>query len=68
MPRKIGNTTVPRNHVARALTERRGGAHQKSQTAERQSTQARVRELTEDWREDVAFELSVKVKADGEDD
>ena len=62
MPRRIGNTTVPRNHVARSLMLRRGGAHQRSRTSERQQNRARVRELTDDWREELEFEREVSIE------
>ena len=57
MPRRIGNTNVPRNPVARSPILRRGGVHQRSRTAERQQARAQTRELAEDWREEIEFEL-----------
>ena len=59
MPRRIANTTVPRNPVARSPLMRRGGAHQRSRTAERQQSRAQTSELAEDWREELEFEREV---------
>jgi len=56
MPRRIGNTIVPPNPVAQSASKRRAGVHQRGRTAERQRSRARVRDLTDDWREDLAFE------------
>lgn len=66
MPRRIGNTLVPRNPVAQVASRRRAGAHQRSRTAERQRRRSRVRELTEDWREELAFELEVRIERDAD--
>jgi hypothetical protein len=60
MPKKIGNTMVPRNPVAPAAASRRGGVHERSKTSERQHTRSQVDSLTENWRDDVAFETSLK--------
>lgn len=68
MPRRIGNTIVPRNPVARAATNRRAGVHERSRTAQRQQSRARVRELTEDWREELEFEREVRVSPNSEQD
>lgn len=67
MPGRVGNTIVPRNHVVRAATSRRGGVHERGRTAERMGNRARVRELAEDWREDLAFERDVRDDRDEED-
>ncbi len=56
MPRRIGNTIVPRNPVAQSATNRRAGVHERNRTSQRQQSRARVRELTEGWREELAFE------------
>lgn len=67
MPRRVGNTIVPRNPVARSASMRRGGVHARGRTAERMGSRARVRELTEDWREELEFEREVRVDQ-GDDD
>jgi len=36
MPRRVGNTIVPRNPVAVSAATRRAGAHERGRTAERQ--------------------------------
>lgn len=60
MPRRVGNTIVPRNPVARSAALRRGGMHRRGRTSERQSSRARVKELLEDWREELEFERGLK--------
>ena len=60
MPRRIGNTVVPRNPVVRAAVSRRGGVHQRGRTAERMGNRAGVRALSNDWREELAFERSLR--------
>lgn len=67
MPRRIGNTIVPRNPVAQSASTRRAGVHERGRTAERQRSRARVRDLTEDWREAVAFEREVRVDQDDDE-
>ncbi|RBP51026.1 hypothetical protein [Arenicella xantha] len=62
MSRRVGNTIVPRNHVVRASASRRGGVHERGRTAERMGSRAKVREMAEDWREDLAFEREVRVE------
>lgn len=63
MPRRIGNTLVPRNPVLRAAVSRRGGVHQRGRTAERMNSRASLRALSEDWRDDLAFEQSLQNKS-----
>lgn len=60
MPRKVDNTIVPRNPVAPAATQRRGGVHERSRTAERQKQRSQVKSMTDDWRDDLEFEASLK--------
>lgn len=67
MPRRIGNTIVPRNSVARVANNRRAGAHQRSCTAQRLQSRAWVRELSEDWREELAVEREVRFESEGDD-
>jgi len=55
MPRRVGNTLVPRNPVIRHTVSQRAGVHERSRTSERQASRARVRELAEDWREELEF-------------
>jgi len=66
MPRRIGNTLVPRNPVAQVASNRCSGAHQRGRTAERQESRAQVRKFTDDWREELAFELEVRVDRDAD--
>ncbi|GHA00602.1 hypothetical protein GCM10008090_06880 [Arenicella chitinivorans] len=60
MPRKIDNTIVPRNPVARAASKRRAGVHERSRTSERQAQRNQVTAMRDDWRDDLEFEASLK--------
>lgn len=68
MPRRVGNTIVPRNPVVRAAASRRGGVHERGRTAERMGSRARVRELTDDWRGDLEFERSALIEPNVDDE
>ena len=50
----------PRNPVARSPLMRKGGVHEKTKTVERRATKGSVEAELENWRDDVAFEESVK--------
>jgi len=57
MPKRINNTTAPRNHIARALAQRGGGgAHQSSRSGQRQQSRAALQGKLDDWREELEFE------------
>lgn len=63
MPSRINNQSRnlrPRNPVARSPLLRRGGAHEKSVSAKRQQQRQVTRALTDDWREELEFERSLK--------
>ena len=60
MPKKIGTTIVPRNPVARSPLLKKGGAHQVTKTTDRRNTRQAVKSQLEDWRDDLAFERSLK--------
>jgi len=45
---------------------RRGGAHERGRTAERQRSRSQVREQLEDWREALEFEREVRVDDDSD--
>lgn len=60
MPKKIGATIVPRNPVARSPLLKKGGAHQVTKTVERRNNRQAVESQLEDWRDDLAFERSLK--------
>lgn len=68
MPRKVDNTIVPRNPVAPAASQRRAGVHERSRSAERQQQRHHVKSMTEDWREDLEFEESLKSDERGADE
>lgn len=51
---------VPRNPVARSPLLRKGGVHEKTATAKRQQANDALSAELEDWREDLAFEQSLK--------
>jgi len=59
MPRIIGTTLVPRNPAAKALQEKRGGAHKQSTTTVRQRRRQHLRQALDDWRDDLEFERRV---------
>lgn len=50
----------PRNPVARSPLLRRGGVHEKSASAKRQQQRQHTRALSDDWREELEFEWSLK--------
>lgn len=54
------NTPTIRNHVARSPLLRKGGAHTKSTSSERQSEKREVEEIKENWREELDFERQIK--------
>lgn len=60
MSKKIGTTVVPRNPVARSPLLKKGGAHQTTKTTDRRNTRQEVKSQLEDWRDDLAFERSLK--------
>lgn len=60
MPKKIGTTLVPRNPVARSPLLKKGGAHQTTQTSDRRRDRQSLNRQMEDWREELAFERSLK--------
>lgn len=63
MPSRISNqprNLRPRNPVARSPLLRRGGVHEKSVSAKRQQQRQVTRTLTDDWREELEFERSLK--------
>jgi len=69
MPRRVENTIVPRNPIARAAASRSGaGSHEPTPTAQRRQSRARVRELTSNWREELEFERALKTDIDEHQD
>ena len=66
MPRRIGNTIVPRNRVAQSPLLRRGGAHQQSRTSERRHSRAQTLEEAENWREELASHEPVSTEENQE--
>jgi len=60
MPRRVGNTLVPRNPVIRHAISQRAGVHERSRTSVRQANRAQVRALADDWREELEFERTIK--------
>ncbi|MEM7359706.1 MAG: hypothetical protein AAF431_11460 [Pseudomonadota bacterium] len=62
-----GGAVMPRNPVARSPLLRKGGVHEQTATTKRrQASEALAAEL-EDWREDVAFEQSIRAELDREE-
>lgn len=59
MPNKTG-VRVPRNPVARSPLMRKGGVHEKSKTAKRQSSRQLLNTQLDDWREELEFERSLR--------
>ncbi len=59
MPRRINNTIVPRNPVAKTLATRRGGVHEQSRSAARQRSRASLQNQLTDWREELEFEREI---------
>ena len=61
---KQKNTTarvvVPRNPVARSPLLRKGGVHEQSATTKRREASDALSAELEDWREDLAFEQSIR--------
>jgi len=51
---------VPCNPVAQSASTRRARLHERGRNAERQRSRAAVRDLTDNWREDIAFEHEVR--------
>lgn len=64
MPRRIGNTIVPRNQVAQSPLMKKGGVHKKNTTAKRRQVREEIETELEDWREAMEFELSVAERAE----
>jgi len=56
----LRNTIVPCNPVAQSASTRRARLHERGRNAERQRSRAAVRDLTDNWREDIAFEHEVR--------
>lgn len=50
----------PRNPVARSPLLRRGGVHEKSNSAARQQQRATVNALLDDWRDELEFERELR--------
>ena len=53
------NTPTIRNHVARSPLLRKGGAHTKSTSSERQSIKRETEEVLSNWREELVFEREI---------
>lgn len=67
MPRRIiGTTLVPRNPVARSPLLRKGGAHQETKTNQRRNARQALDGQLEGWREELAFERSLKKEGNDE--
>ncbi|MEO0367500.1 MAG: hypothetical protein AAF197_01810 [Pseudomonadota bacterium] len=56
MPRRIQNTTVPRNPVARSPLLRRGGVHERSRSAIRQQNRQSLQDEASHWRDELDSE------------
>ncbi len=68
MPRRIQNTNVPRNPVARSPLMRRGGVHQRNRTSERQNSRAQLRDLIDGWQDELDDLANQKPESRDEND
>ena len=64
MPRRVGNTIVPRNPTTRSPLMRRGGVHQQSKTSQRSRSRLNVTQQAENWQEELELEQSDDVNCD----
>lgn len=64
--RIIGTTLVPRNPVARSPLLRKGGAHQETKTNQRRNARQALDGQLKGWREELAFERSLKKESNDE--